>query len=368
MNISSWLGAIIISGVLFAGVLKTSQDPFIFLNPQALLLVIGGTLGIALLAFPLRRLQDVLDFLVYGLFLKRSQDDARNVIDIIRLAHFYQINPQGFLQNLRIDYIFLQEAAALLSQERLSTEEIQLILQNRRNSFKKKYQDEYRMLLAISKFPPGLGLLGASAAIIEMALSSQGNALALANASNSLASALVCSFWGLACAHFVLLPLADYAQRVAQEDLFSRDLVIHGVLLAKEGYPVASISEAMISELPIADQMLLRNLIFKSQTVGTGENSQPELSDHNIDPSVFEEDISEEDDQGVSAGEAAEPIDEAQLTLLPLVEKEPEALESTQAPVSPEVTASPEVTVSPQTPISAEDATILPEDKKDDAA
>lgn len=269
MNFSSLLGTIIIGLVIYFGVVESSHDPAIFLNVQAIILVLGGTLGIALLAFPLKRLKDSIDFMIYGIFLKKRQDDIKNVVDLIRIAHFYQMNQKDFLQHIQINYIFLMEAAVLLSQERLSVDEINLILHNRRNSFKKKYTEEYKMLLAISKFPPGLGLLGSSVGMIEMMSSI--SQMGLEGAGSSMAIALVSTFWGVAAANFVFLPLTDYAQRVAAEDLFSRDLVIHGIVMIKQGFPVASVSEAMISELPIVDQMMLRNLIFKNQSLPSGE-------------------------------------------------------------------------------------------------
>ncbi|MBL7671659.1 MAG: hypothetical protein JNM39_14330 [Bdellovibrionaceae bacterium] len=42
-------------------------------------------------------------------------------------------------------------------------------------------------------------------------------------------------------------------------------LKLCGSIDTNTGYPVASVSEAMISELPTTDQMMLRSLIFKNQ-------------------------------------------------------------------------------------------------------
>jgi chemotaxis protein MotA len=267
MNFSSLLGTVLVGAVVYFGVIQNALNPSFFLNPKAMILVLGGTIGISLMAFPFSRLKEVFDFLIYGLFLKKRTDDIKIVVDVIRIGHFYQINSRLFLQHLQINYIFLREAAVLLSQERLSVEEISLILQNRKTSFQKKYSEESKMLLAMAKFPPSLGILGTTSSLIDSfhKLSDLGGEAAFSW--TLIASALVPIFWGLAVANLVFLPLVDYAQRISQEDLFSRELAIHGIVMIKQGYPVASISEAMISELPISDQMMLRGLIFKNQNL-----------------------------------------------------------------------------------------------------
>lgn len=275
MNLSSVLGTVFVGAVIFFGVIQNSLNPSLFLDPKALILVLGGTVGLSLMAFPFSRLKEVFDFLVYGMFLKKRPDDIKNVVDIIRIAHFYQVNPRMFLQHLQINYIFLKESAVLLAQERLSVEEISLILQNRKTSFQKKYSEENKMLLAMAKFPPGLGILGTTSGLIE-ALYKVGLTGPSGPFSWSLISgSLISFFWGMALANFVFLPLADYSDRISQEDLFSRELAIHGIIMIKQGYPVASVSEAMISELPITDQMMLRSLIFKNQET---EDTDDEVS------------------------------------------------------------------------------------------
>lgn len=287
MNISSVFGTLILGAALFFGVYQSTSDLGLFFDPTAFLLVFGGTLGISLLAFPYQRLQDLIDFLVYGIFLKRKTDDVKNVIDLIRMAHFYKMNPKEFLHHVHLNYIFLQEAALLLSQENLSAEEIHLILQNRRNSFRKKYQEEHKMLSSIAKFPPALGLLASSVHIIELLFNFSD--AGFESLGGGLSLAIVSSFWGMALANIFLWPLCDYGARVAEEDLFSRDLVIHGITLTKQGYPVSTISEAMISELPISEQIILRGVIFKSQTAESFSQAPNKAPGPKLDPQFFKE-------------------------------------------------------------------------------
>lgn len=268
MNLSSVLGTVIICFVLFFGVLKGSKNPEIFLNAHALMLVLGGTLGVTLLAFPFRKLKEMLDFLIYGLFFKKKTEDLFVVADLIRIAEEYRKDQHGFLSNYSVANPFLKEALKLLSKSALSYDDLLLIVKNRRDSFKKRYQEDHKMLLSISKFPPGLGLLGASSGMIEMMIGL--NTSGMDGIGAAMAVALVATFWGIAIANFVFLPLADYAARVASEDFFTRSLVVHGVSLIKRGTAPKIIAETLISQLPIRDQVYLRNIFFKSPVVGSG--------------------------------------------------------------------------------------------------
>lgn len=110
------------------------------------------------------------------------------------------------------------------------------------------------------KFPPGLGLLGASSGMIEMMVGL--NSSGMDGIGNAMAVALVATFWGIAIANFVFLPLADYAARVASEDFFTRSLVVHGISLIKQGMAPKIIAETLISQLAIRDQVYLRNIFF----------------------------------------------------------------------------------------------------------
>ncbi len=280
MNLSSLLGTAIIAFVVFFGVIHGSKNPEIFLNLHALILVLGGTLGVTLLAFPFRKLKEMLDFLVYGLFFKKKTVDLFVVADLIRISDEYKKDQSGFLQNYSVSNPFLKEALKLLSKSALGYDDLVLILKNRRDSFKKRYQEDHKMLLSISKFPPGLGLLGASSGMIEMMMGL--NASGMDGIGSAMAVALVATFWGIAIANFVFLPLADYAARVANDDFFTRSLIVHGIAMIKQGVAPKIIAETLISQLPIRDQVYLRNIFFKAPVVGTGLASyvMPPESDH----------------------------------------------------------------------------------------
>lgn len=92
----------------------------------------------------------MLDFLIYGLFFKKKTEDLFVVADLIRIAEEYRKDPHGFLANYSVANPFLKEALKLLSKDALSYDDLLLIIKNRRDSFKKRYQEDHKMLLSIS--------------------------------------------------------------------------------------------------------------------------------------------------------------------------------------------------------------------------
>lgn len=249
MNLSSLLGFLIAGFVLYFGVIHGAKDPAIFLDSHALLLVIGGTLAATLIAFPLRHLFDLGSFLSYGVLLKMRTDPVALIEDIRRC---YQID-QNELATKENVHPFLIESLFLWKRNYLNREELEKVLHSRRLAFKKKYQQDAKILNAVAKYPPAFGLLGASTGMIAMMtnLGGPGGTEAIGAA---MAIALVATFWGIAAANFVLLPLADYAQRVISMDQEIRELIIDGVLMIVDRKSEAVLVETLRSRLKIDER------------------------------------------------------------------------------------------------------------------
>lgn len=256
MRASFW-GVFLAGSVIYFGVIKGSSHPAVFLNAHALILVIGGTVAVSLMAYSFQKLQDVFDFIVFGFLFKTNKSFASTVEELTVGAHDYNINREQ-MNFERIKHPFVKEAFRMLVKPELSHEQVEVILKSRRNSFKKKYMDDSKVLTAISKFPPALGLLGASTGMIEM-MANLGAAGDSSSIGSAMAVALTGTFWGIGLANLLILPLADYATNVASEDIYMRDTIIESVMMLKKDYPVTVVVEHSICRLPIFERVRLKN-------------------------------------------------------------------------------------------------------------
>lgn len=263
------LGSLAVLVVLYFGVFAGSANPGVFLNAHAIILVIGGTFAVMMMVYPFKKILDIVDFLTFGFFLHRKKSDTKVIEDLVIGLHLYLTNFETFRFH-NVENAFTNEGFHLLRDSLLTDHQVEVILKSRKEAVKKKYQSEAKMLLNISKFPPALGLLGAATGMIEMMSMLGKEGVEVIGAAMSVA--LTATFWGIGIANFVFLPLADYASRLAQEDLYTREAIIEGILMAKRGYPERVIIEHLMGKLPISARFELKQKFMQSQEIAGVES------------------------------------------------------------------------------------------------
>lgn len=259
---ASWFGIFLAVAVLYFGVFSSAPNPAIFLDSHAVILVLGGTLAAALIAFPYKKLENIVSLLVFGVIARKKSSLIAQAKELIRLS---QLSMSGQPPNISHTpkHAFMRESLHLLSKDYLDASELKNVLQKRSDFFKKKYSADAKTLNAIAKFPPAFGLLGATTGMIAMMANiGQGQQDKIGEA---MAIALVATFWGIAIANFIILPLADFASRVVQEDQHVRSMIIDGIVLIKEKTDSRVVMEKLLTYLPphyrgeIESQLMAQN-------------------------------------------------------------------------------------------------------------
>lgn len=255
---NAWIGMAIIFGVVYFGVFRDAANPVMYLNWHALMLVILGTIGVTVLAFPLSKLSELFDFVLLGFFFrKRAMTRYDVAVDLVQGTAALTTDPG---KRPRLRHPFAEEAFATLAKSELNEDQLVELLEAKKEAILNKYFDDAKILVAISKFPPALGLLGASAGMIEM-MQRVGGAGGVAEIGKAMAVALVATFWGIGLANFVILPLSDFALRQAEEASSLRDMIIETVYMLKKGYSAVHIMDHVSSKLSLHDRSQLKQLI-----------------------------------------------------------------------------------------------------------
>jgi chemotaxis protein MotA len=252
MNISSLLGFTIATMILWVGVISPSAKPQMFLDHHALLLVVGGTLSAALIAFPMRRIYEMVNMFLFGVILKRPWNRRQIIEEMVAVSEMAQTEPH-FLTSVPASHPFLAEGLRLIGEGILTETELQDVLNRRSSFFKRQYLSDAKLLNTLAKFPPAFGLLGASTGMIAMMTNlGKGGQETIGPA---MAIALVATFWGIALANFVLLPMADYATRLASEDALVRQIILDGLMMLKRRENAYVIAEKLNGYLVIGKRL-----------------------------------------------------------------------------------------------------------------
>lgn len=250
MNFTTFTGIASAVAVIWYGVLAHTARPEIFLDSHAIILVLGGTLAAALMAYPLKQYRELFSFLVMGALFPPKKSHSKTIEHLIALSARPDL--AAFSAQEKDVHPYLLEGYVLMQKEQLTAEEFRMILASRHQRFKERYAWDAKVLNSLAKFPPAFGLLGATTGMIAM-MSNLG-ASGKDSIGPSMAIALVATFWGIALANLVFLPLADHANRVNAEDARLRLMISTGLALIHQGTRPSVLLEHLLGFLPVAER------------------------------------------------------------------------------------------------------------------
>ncbi|WP_415063248.1 motility protein A [Bdellovibrio sp.] len=248
---STWTGIFACMIVIYYGIVHSASNPWILLNPHAVILVVGGTLAIGLLTYPVSRLKGTLNFIIFGFMFRVKKEEEKMARDIISYIDYYYHKTDGFMADGRA-HPFLAEAYNMVLNPRLSLQQMEAALQDRRNAIKRHYMDDAKILNNLAKYPPHLGLLGAASGMIEM-MSALGKA-GVDTIGGSMAVALSATLWGVGMNNFVFLPLADNSMKAAEDEIYLRDIIIECCLLMKSNRSHGEVLNTCLNRLSLVDR------------------------------------------------------------------------------------------------------------------
>lgn len=230
MNKSSIVGFAAIAIIFNMAVFVNNKAPGIFFDANSLLIVLGGTIAVALIAYPYATLMRTIDFLIWGLIFKKKKDYLQISQDIAGARNSFLIN-QNYLASEE-SHPFLREAVLFLLNRNIDDRAFEEILKNRSEFFKKRYVDDALVLRSLVKYPIALGFL--AAVVKGVSLFWNFEASTQSAVAHEAAMALVAIFWGLAVACFLFFPISDSANKAVEEDQELRNLIIDGMILIRE--------------------------------------------------------------------------------------------------------------------------------------
>jgi chemotaxis protein MotA len=77
----------------------------------------------------------------------------------------------------------------------------------------------------------------------------------------SMAIALVATFWGISISNFILLPLSDYALKLAAADVRTRRLILEGAVQIRMKTPPLVLIELINGHLSVDERLSFKSKI-----------------------------------------------------------------------------------------------------------
>jgi chemotaxis protein MotA len=254
MNLAGIFGIISGLSVVFFVISSGGKNAKVFLDPHGIIIVLGGTLTVALLCFPFNRLFKSMKIVLKKLLGKGEYDYPEMIDVIVNTSQVYRSNPKASLDQIPSStHPFFKEGMQMLVEYGFNSDDLNNILQNAIDGKKKRDHDDVKVWHTISRFPPAFGLLGATVGMISL-LQTLGEPGAQDRVGPAMATALVATFYGLVFANLVFIPMSEKMGEVAAQDVVMRNLIKEGILLIQEKRHPLLISEYLKSFLDAKDR------------------------------------------------------------------------------------------------------------------
>ena len=197
----------------------------------AMILVIGGTIGAAMITTSFRTIMNVPTLL--RIAFRGRPPDAPQIIDqVVRLAEKARregvLGLESDLKN--IDNPFFKKAVQLVI-DGTETTTLQKVLQTELTYVFERHKEGIALFKALGGFSPTLGIIGTVLALIHT-LSNTSDASRMASA---IAGAFIATLWGIAMANLCYLPIGDKLRYRHDEEAAGMELIIEGVIAIQSG-------------------------------------------------------------------------------------------------------------------------------------
>ncbi len=237
MDKATVFGLLLGFGILASVIVLGNVPLATLLQPEALLIVFGGTFTAVLISFSGQALQRALKGLRQCFF--HEAFSTLECIDYITdIAAYVRTEGMLALQPLipNIDIAFVQKGAQLLVDNRPEN----FIRDSLATDIEVSYRndmDNSRVFESAGGFAPTMGIIGAVIGLIHV-VGSFNNPEVLAH---GVASAFVATLYGVAISNLFFLPLAGKLRQRARDEWFRKTLLLEGILSIQSGeHPIVT--------------------------------------------------------------------------------------------------------------------------------
>ncbi len=228
MDLGTLLGilgsfGLILGGILLGGSLGA------FIDIPSLVIVVGGTLAVTFVMFPLKTVFASIR-VVLNAFFSRPKDPRELINKIVELANTARKDSLVALEKAEISDPFLKKGVLLVAD---GTEEdlVRSVLETDMNFTKQRHRRGQGIFKNMGSMSPAFGMIGTLIGLVKMLRtlddpSSIGPAMAVA---------LLTTFYGVVLANVVFIPISKKLEERSSEELLYREIVSEGVISILNG-------------------------------------------------------------------------------------------------------------------------------------
>ncbi len=230
MDISSLIG--MISGIGFvAGTILMGSSLMLFVNIPSVLIVVGGTIAAAMIAYPLSDFLSVFksSVKVFIFKIEKPEDIIANLAELSNKAR------KGGLLSIESDIQTTEDpylASALqMTVDGVKTADIADIMQKNMALTKKHLTLGADIFNSMGAYAPAFGMIGTLIGLVQMLASLDDPS----TIGPKMAVAMITTFYGSVMANLFFLPMAEKLTGRAEEEITNMNIIFEGIVSIREG-------------------------------------------------------------------------------------------------------------------------------------
>jgi chemotaxis protein MotA len=230
MDIATIIGLVVALGMILYGILMGSPLSLFWDLPSAFI-VIGGTLGIVFINFPLKEIGGVIGVIKNA--FKSSVYDPKGLITAF-VTFATKARREGILAleaaAIDIKDPFLKQGLELVI-DGLEPQSIRDILESEMENLGIRHRKGTDILNSIATYAPAMGMVGTLIGLVQM-LQSMNDPSSIGPA---MAVALLTTFYGALIANLFALPMAGKLSSRSNEEMLIRGIIVEGIMSISAG-------------------------------------------------------------------------------------------------------------------------------------
>ena len=249
MDLGTVVGIVLSFGLVTSAIM-TGSSLLVFLDIASALIVIGGSIGAALVNYPLGHILGVAGVIKNAFFTKN--EPAREVI--VKFMDFANrarregiLSLEPVLKEIEDDYL---RKGLQLTVDGLEPQTIQEILETEINYLEERHDSGAEVVTALGNIAPAMGMIGTVIGLVQM-LQNMSDPSSIGPA---MAVALLTTLYGALLANLVLNPMAGKLKTRSKQEVLIRQMILEGILSISKGENPRIIEEKLNSYLPPKDR------------------------------------------------------------------------------------------------------------------
>ena len=230
MDIATLVGIIVAFGLVISSILMGGPGAW-FINYPSIMIVLGGTTGATLIAYPLSEVLSVFG-VVRNVFLYHSQSAGKLVPVIVDFAK--KARQEGILsfesQLKDMEDPFLAKGMRLAI-DGMESNSIEDVLSTEIAYVEERHRLGAEIFSTMGAFAPAVGMLGTIIGLVQMLMQMEDPS----SIGAPMAVALLTTFYGTLLANLLFLPIAGKLKTRSKQEILQKNLVIEGIISIQSG-------------------------------------------------------------------------------------------------------------------------------------